>query len=55
LPFGKFERLYAQGLITLEDIRPAIASWVGHCKDADTWRLRKKVFDALAFSKDPKA
>lgn len=45
----KQSRLYGQGLIGMKDIRPGIASWLGHAKHADTWRLRAKVLGGLLF------
>lgn len=49
--FQKQARLYSQGLRSLETIRPGIASWLGHAKHADTWRLRRRIFDELVFIK----
>jgi len=49
--FRKHARLYSQGLMSLETIRPGIASWLGHAKHADTWCLRKRIFDDLTFSR----
>ncbi len=47
--FRKQSRLYGQGLMSLESIRPGIASWLGHAKHADTWRLRRRIFEDLTF------
>jgi len=27
-------------------------SWIGHCKHADTWRIREKVLGGLIFAKN---
>lgn len=45
--FKKYSRLYKEGLVTLDDIRPGIISWIGHAKHADTYRLRGKVLEGL--------
>jgi len=45
--FKKFARLYAEGSKSMADIRPNIMSWLGHCKHADTWKLRKKILAQL--------
>jgi len=47
--FRKQARLYGQGLLSLETIRPGIASWLGHAQHADTWKLRRRIFDGLVF------
>lgn len=47
--FKKYSRFYGQDRIDLDDIRPGIVSWLGHAKHADTWRLRKRMFDGLDF------
>jgi len=49
--FKKFSRLYSTGRMTLAEIRPAIASWLGHCKHADTWRLRGKVLGQIMMTR----
>lgn len=50
--FKKFARLYAEKKIGMETIHPRIMSWLGHCKHADTWRIREKIFEGLIFSKN---
>lgn len=49
--FKKLMRLYREGKIGLEDIRPAIASWIGHAKHADAWRLRCLTIGNLVFAR----
>jgi RNA-directed DNA polymerase len=38
-------RLYRAGQISMEKISESARSWSAHCEHADTYRLRKKVFD----------
>lgn len=47
--FRKQSRLYSQGFLSLDSIHPGIASWIGHAKHADTWRLRRRIFNELVF------
>lgn len=48
--FNKYRRLYQEGAMTLDQMRPSIMSWLGHAKHADTWRLRGRVLGAAPFS-----
>src|SRR5439155_23508149 len=32
---------HARGAITPEEVRARIMSWIGHARQADTWRLRE--------------
>jgi retron-type reverse transcriptase len=50
----KFERLYAEGQIGLNDIHPSVMSWMGHAMHADSYRLRKKFLPTLIFSRNNK-
>lgn len=45
--FNKFSRMALEGKMTISEIRPSIMSWLGHCKHADTWRIRKKMLGDL--------
>jgi hypothetical protein len=45
----KFAQAYAQGLITLDDIKPSVHSWIGHAMHADTKRLRKRIICRTVF------
>ena len=47
----KFGLLYSQGMIPLTKITSTIQSWIGHCKHADTYRLREKVTGNLRISR----
>jgi hypothetical protein len=38
------QRQYARRQISLDDARRRIVSWIGHARQADTWRLRKRLF-----------
>jgi RNA-directed DNA polymerase len=40
---------YATGKITCFDTRPPIRSWVGHAKHANTYGLRREIFDGVIF------
>lgn len=51
--FPKEQRfVLGQGFIGLDDVKPVIMSWLGHAKHADSWRLRKRIFDNLMFVRD---
>lgn len=41
--FKKLARDYAEGRIPLERVKASIMSWLGHCKHANTYRIREKV------------
>jgi retron-type reverse transcriptase len=38
------QRQYARSQIPLEDARRRIVSWIGHARQADTYRLRRRLF-----------
>jgi retron-type reverse transcriptase len=40
----RLQRLYAQRQIGLDEARRRIVSWIGHARQADTWRLRSRLF-----------
>ena len=40
-----YKKKYETGQIELEEINCSIQSWLGHAKHADTYRLRKKMFN----------
>ncbi|MDN5938757.1 MAG: reverse transcriptase/maturase family protein [Salinisphaera sp.] len=42
---------YADGRIVLGDIRKRMASWIGHAKHADTYRLRRKLLGGTRFQR----
>jgi hypothetical protein len=44
-----FARAYAAGLISLDDIKPSLQSWIGHAMHADTLRLRAHVISRIVF------
>ena len=44
-----FARAYARGLVTLNDIKPSLQSWIGHAMHADTERLRAKIVSRTVF------
>lgn len=43
----RFAKMITTGTATSADVRPSIMSWIGHCKHADTWRLRTKILRKL--------
>lgn len=45
----KFAVLSQDGKISLDKIRASVMSWLGHCKHADTWRIREKVLGDVVF------
>jgi len=47
----RIQRLYARDEIALPTINSIIQSWLGHCKHADTYRLRKKILGAIRFKR----
>ena len=46
---------YRRGEITLKEINQSIQSWIGHVSWGDTYRLRKKMFAEVFFSKASQA
>lgn len=46
-----FEKKYATGEIEFEEINRCIQSWLGHAKHADTFRLRRKLFNEFKLAR----
>lgn len=46
-----FAEAYAKGELDWEDINPSVQSWIGHASQADTYQLRKTIFDSTLFSR----
>jgi len=44
----RFERGYSEGNVELDHINASIQSWLGHCRHADTYKLRCKLFEEFA-------
>ena len=42
-------RSYREGGRTIDDVRASVHSWIGHVRWADSWGLRRKMFDEAAF------
>jgi RNA-directed DNA polymerase len=42
---------YAQGRLDWQDIDPAVQSWIGHAKQADTQGLRERSFSEIVFQR----
>ena len=40
---------YADGELTLPDVRQRVMAWLGHVRHGDTWGLRRKLLSSLAF------
>jgi retron-type reverse transcriptase len=38
------QREYARRALGLDDVRRGIVGWIGHARQADTWRLRRRLF-----------
>lgn len=39
----------ARGELTLDEVRPSLASWIGHLQHGDTWGLRRQLLGAAVF------
>lgn len=44
-------RGFAQGRIDWDDIDPAVQSWIGHAKQAETSGLRERIFSEIVFQR----
>lgn len=51
----KFQRAYASGEITLEEVKHSLQSWLGHAKQAHTFALRKNLLEKVSFVKEHKS
>ena len=47
----KMQREYAEGRMSLRDIRQRMMSWAGHAQQAATYRLRSRLFDTIVFQR----
>jgi retron-type reverse transcriptase len=47
----KYRKLYSEDNIKLSDVNASIQSWLGHCKHANTYRLREKMLSDVIFTK----
>lgn len=47
----RIQGLYTRNKITLQTINSIIQSWLGHCKHADTYRLRGKVLGGVVLER----
>ena len=45
------QQQYAAGRLSFADIHQRLMSWVGHAKQADTYRLRCRLFDTIRFQR----
>lgn len=46
-----FQKKYAQGRVTLDEINASIQSWLGHAKHANTYNLRRKLFEKFVLKR----
>lgn len=42
---------YRNGEKTLGEVTQSVRSWIAHLEHGDTWKLRQRVFDSLAFTR----
>ena len=47
----KLQEMYEKGNIQIQKITESIRSWVAHTSHADSYKLRKKIFDNYVFNK----
>ncbi len=47
----RMARAWNQGDYSFDDLRPSIASWIGHARHGDTESLRKIIFGQVVFSR----
>lgn len=47
----QMQALYAEDKVTLAEISASVQSWLGHARHADTYGLRKKIFEGNCFIK----
>ena len=45
----KLQIAYQTGIISFEQVRQSICSWIAHLDHGDTWRLREQIFEKLVF------
>jgi len=48
----KFQRLYASGKMSLDQIRPSLQSWLGHARQAHTLALRRSLLEKVQFRRN---
>lgn len=51
----KLSRDYAEGKVSLERVRATIASWLAHCRHANTYRVRSKILSETVLVRGEKA
>lgn len=47
-----FANAYYDGKIKWQDFNPSVQSWIGHARQADTFGLRKQIFDTTVFTRE---
>jgi len=48
----KFSQMYAIGELNWNDFKPSVQSWIGHASQADTYGLRKAIFNKVVFKRE---
>lgn len=47
------QQRYAADEIQLDEVTHSVASWIGHARHGNTWRLRERLFGELPFTRAP--
>ncbi|MBI3814370.1 MAG: RNA-dependent DNA polymerase [Nitrospinae bacterium] len=47
--FREMSRLYKKGFISWDNINASVQSWLGHARHADTYGLRRSIFERVIF------
>jgi len=42
---------YAKGELALGKVKSSVLSWIAHAAHADTWGLRRKIFEEMVFQR----
>ncbi|MBE3575692.1 MAG: group II intron reverse transcriptase domain-containing protein [Firmicutes bacterium] len=45
--FKRLSKDYSEGRVSVERVRASVMSWIGHCKHADTYHVRRRVLAGL--------
>ncbi len=49
----ELQQMYATGMLSLDEVRASIMSWIGHLKHGDTWGLRRRLLGETGFVRMP--
>tara|TARA_B100001964_G_scaffold244304_1_gene325226 strand:- start:819 stop:2009 length:1191 start_codon:yes stop_codon:yes gene_type:complete len=47
----RFQKMYNEWEVGWDDINPSVQSWIGHATHANTYHLREKIFNSIAFTR----